>query len=49
MKVRKLRIPKESDDDLLRKKELDEKARKRTRGPYRKSSGTQISARAKKS
>jgi len=49
MEVRKPRIQKEQGEDLLRKKELDEKARKRTRGPYRKSSGTQISSKAKKS
>jgi hypothetical protein len=49
MDVRKSRIQKEPDEELLRKKELDEKARKRTRGPYRKSSRTQVPARAQKS
>ncbi len=35
---RKSGIQKELDEALLRKKEIEEKARKRTRGPYRKSS-----------
>jgi hypothetical protein len=37
-KVSRPNLKKEPDEELLREKEVEEKARKRTRGPYRKSS-----------
>jgi len=40
---------KEQEEDLLRKKELEKKARKRARGPYRKSGGPQLPVKPKKS
>ena len=36
-------LKKADDDELIRKKEIEEKARKRTRGPYRKSSHVPVS------
>jgi len=30
------------EDDLLKRKEAEEKTRRRTRGPYRKSSSSQV-------
>jgi hypothetical protein len=47
--MEKRKPEKESDEDLLREKDLEEKARKRTRGPYRTSGGPQLPVKSKKS